>query len=254
MLLDEIQNHNEDEELNIDINLAKAAAYIQNGDYDIASDIYNDILNKFSTGNKAEDLLIASIGSNFASNIVEDIAETERVVDEINVLINEARVQGDNNLADSLKKIKASMELQIDVLNSIGFRLSSYEGADITNIKQNIISVANSERAKTEELLRVVTFLQRRPENFSTLEIAKIDSLKKQLTSMSMILADIENRVGGSQLSQENQWVMQAEYGAGLAFFMKFKNIENRLNTIKARRLEIEQQLSADTLNNEEEK
>jgi len=35
---------------------------------------------------------------------------------------------------------------------------------------------------------------------------------------------------------------------------MKFKNIENRLNTIKARRLEIEQQLSADTLNNEEEK
>ncbi len=241
-LLEDLQRRISAEDLDTDIELAFAAAYLQKGDYNRTFNIYNDVLKEHSYGLDYENIEIGSFQEPISSIIAEDLDATKAILDNIDNLITLALIKGRYDVVDSLENVKDVILLHDDAIRSIGLRVYTTGHLDLTMMKTSILANVNDERAHVEELLTEVTYLRRR---LPPGEITKLDSLKLELTSISLILADMESEIGKGGLTERAQWVMQAKYGVGLSYFMQFKDIESRLADIRLRKNELRIELDS---------
>ncbi|KQC13142.1 MAG: hypothetical protein APR63_01230 [Desulfuromonas sp. SDB] len=250
-LLDHLRfRHTIEEDLRTDIELARAAAYLQKGEYDKTFAIYNNILEDYGYIVDIRDIEIGQSREPISGMISEDLQVTQELLDTIREMTLKARLEGRYEVADSLEKIGEGIQLQQDALRSIGLQAYRKGSLDLALLRGSILVNLNDERARVEDMLVEINYLQRRlPPSQADL----LDNIKNELTSLSLILADIENEVGAEEnLSTITDWLMQAEYGAGISHFMRYKDIERRLSEVRLRQAEIRYELQAqqDSLQN----
>ncbi|MBN1150925.1 hypothetical protein JXA84_06880 [candidate division WOR-3 bacterium] len=239
-IIEDLERREDIGRMTTDVKLAKAAILIQMESYEKTFDIYSDILKSYSSDYDYENVLAAAYENALSSEVIEDVQATRNLENSLENLIALSRVRGRNDIADSLERIKSNLRFQQDVLHSIGFQINPSEKADLEALKRNITLMVQEERAKTDLLLMDLDYLETKlPVTYS----GALDSIRFKLTGISMTLADIENQIGLKGITETTNWLIQAQYGAGVTFFMMYKDVEYRLSEIKSRIQTLQTQL-----------
>lgn len=231
-IIENLERREDIDKMYTDVQLAKAAILIQQESYEKTFDIYSDILKKYSSNYSYEDVINAAYENALSSIVVEDVGATRNLETSLENLIALSRVRGRQDVVDSLEKIKSSLRFQQEVLHSIGYQINPADQADLDVLKHNITLMIQEERSKTELLLMDINYLETK---LPPQHLGALDSIKFKLTGISLMLADIENQIGARGVTETTNWLIQAQYGAGVTFFMMYKDVESQISEIKSR-------------------
>ncbi|MBN1620590.1 hypothetical protein JW890_07695 [candidate division WOR-3 bacterium] len=231
-IIENLERRDDIEKIYTDVQLAKAAILIQKESFEKTFDIYSGILKRYSVNYSYENVIDAALENALSSSVVEDVSATRNLMASLDNLIAVSRLRGRNDVADSLEKIKSNLRYQQEVLSSIGFQIKQSDRADLEVLKQNITLMIQEERARTDLLLMDINYLEKKlPAQY----LGALDSIKFKLTGISLMLADIENQIGARGITEATNWLIQAQYGAGVTFFMMYKDVESQISEIKSR-------------------